>query len=139
VNAERPVLAVGVVVIDEGRILLIKRGAAIEHGKWAIPGGKVNYGETLRAAAAREVLEETGLEVEVGAVLWVGETFGEGDPPAHHIGLVDFAGRVVGGELGAADDADDARFVELAEARNFDLPSSMQRLLDALQGSEYPS
>ena len=131
-NAERPTLAVGVVVIDEGRILMIKRGAVIEHGKWAIPGGKVDYGETLRAAAAREVLEETGLQVEVGAGLGVGETLGEGDPPAHHIGLVDFAGRVVGGTLGAADDADEAVFVELGEARNLPLPSSMRRLLDDL-------
>ena len=131
-QGERPALAVGVVVIEDGRLLLIKRGSEIEHGKWAIPGGKVDFGETIRHAAAREILEETGLEIEVGDVLWVGETFGKGDPPAHHIGLIDFSGRVVGGSLKAADDATDARFVELEIARTLDMPASMHRLLDHL-------
>ena len=129
---EMPVVGVGVVVIDDGRLLLVERGGEIEHGKWAIPGGKVQFGETLVETAAREVLEETGLEIEVGGVIWVGESLGEGDPPAHHFSLVDFSGKVTGGSLSAADDASDAAFVAIDKVRALPLTASMESLLDQL-------
>ena len=66
--------AVGVVVIEGGRLLLVQRSRNPYRGCWAVPGGKVRWGETLTAAAAREAEEETGLIVRVGDVVWVGET-----------------------------------------------------------------
>ena len=83
----------------------------------------------MKEAARREVLEETGLHVEVGDSLWVGEVIEDG----HHIVLIDFAGSVVGGELEAADDADDARWIPLDQVTSFPLTPTMYDLLDTLR------
>jgi 8-oxo-dGTP diphosphatase len=124
-----PVVGVGVAVIDAGRILLVKRGREPGKGLWAVPGGKVRPGETLRDAARREALEETGIEVEVGGVVWVGEHIDS----EHHLVLIDFSGRPVGGDLQAADDADDARWVSLEETDNYQLTPTMYELMDTLR------
>ena len=68
---DRPIVGVGAVIIDRGRVLLVKRGSPPMLGQWTIPGGVVELGETLRSAAEREAQEETGLTVEVGEVIEV--------------------------------------------------------------------
>lgn len=128
-SEKAPVVGVGVATIADGRILLIRRGRDPGRGLWAVPGGKVLPGETLRDAARRETREETGLEVEVGDVVWVGEHI----DPDRHIVLIDFRGTVVGGELRAADDADEARWVSLAEAEEYELTPTMYELIDTLR------
>lgn len=127
-GSESPLVGVGVAVVEDGKLLLVQRGREPGRGLWAVPGGKVRHGEPMREAARREVIEETGLEVEVGDVVWVGEHIEGG----HHIVLVDFAGSVTGGELHAADDADDARWVPLHEARDHPLTLTMYDLVDTL-------
>lgn len=123
-----PVVGVGVVILDDGEILLVQRGRDPGRGLWAVPGGKVHEGERLRDAARRETLEETGLEVEIGEVIWVGEHIDD----EHHIVLIDFSGKVIGGALRAADDADDARWVPIERATNYDLTPTMYDLMDTL-------
>ena len=126
---DAPVVGVGVVVVQDDQILLVKRGRHPGRGLWAVPGGKVRHGEPMKMAAHREMLEETGLDVEVGDVVWVGELIEDG----FHIVLVDFAGRLVGGELRAADDADAVRWVPLEEASNYPLTPTMYDLVDTLR------
>lgn len=106
-----PVVGVGAAIIYEGRALLIQRGKPPNQGLWSLPGGRVEWGETLREAVAREVREETGLEVELGPIVEVIDALGEGDPtPAFHFIIIDFLARPVGGVLAAGDDAGDARW-----------------------------
>lgn len=131
-TAELPLVGVGVVIVDSGRILLVKRAHEPGRGLWAVPGGKVSLGETLIEAARREALEETGLDVEIGSVLWVGESITEHG----HIVLIDFRCRALGGELKAGDDADEARWVDLAEAASMPLTPTMYDLLDLIGGPE---
>ncbi len=95
-------------------MLLIRRGRPPLAGQWSIPGGKMEFGETLHAAALRELAEETGVQAEILGLIAVVDSL----EPAHdwHGILVDYAARWTGGEPVAGDDAADARFFPLAEA-----------------------
>ena len=127
-----PRVGVGVAIVDRGSLLLVQRGREPGRGLWAVPGGKVKAGERLADAARREVLEETGLEVDIGDVVWVGEHIDDD----HHLVLVDFMGMLVAGELAAADDAEDARWVPLDEASDYPLTETMYELVDTLRAHE---
>ncbi|MEJ5914909.1 NUDIX hydrolase [Pseudokineococcus sp. 1T1Z-3] len=107
------VLAAGAVVTDDtGRVLLVLRGRDPERGRWSVPAGKSEPGESLRETVVREVREETGLDVEVGAELWsLRLPAGDGREFEVH----DFAAHVVGGRLAAGDDAADVRWFTPAE------------------------
>lgn len=114
----------GAVVRDDlGRILLVQRGRAPSAGLWSLPGGRIEPGETAVDAAAREVREETGLEVAVGPLLLSAELAGG-------YRVQDFAATVVGGELRAGDDASDARWVTEEELARLPLTPG---LLDELR------
>lgn len=108
----RPEVAVGAIVFDEaGRVLLVERGRPPGVGLWTVPGGRVERGEKLADAVAREVREETGLDVEVGALAAVVERMGED----HHFVILDYVARVTGGALTAGDDARAVKFVDDTE------------------------
>jgi 8-oxo-dGTP diphosphatase len=128
-TADRAVVGVGVVIFDDdGRLLLIERGRDPQKGMWAVPGGKVAPGERMAETARREAFEETGLEVEVDDVRWVGEIITD----THHLVIVDYAARVSGGSLRAGDDAADVRWVTPEEARRLPLTPTMVEMLDTL-------
>lgn len=112
VHWRNPGVGAAVVIRDgEGRILMVKRAeGATRAGMWSVPAGFVDYGEEVRAAAARELEEETGLVAEVGRVLFVASNFH--DPEKLTVGIW-FEGTVVGGELRPGDDAEEARFFAL--------------------------
>ena len=120
---DRPIVGVGAVIVDAARVLLVKRGAPPLLGQWSLPGGVVEIGETLRAAAEREALEETGLIVQAGEVLEVLDRIipGEHGRPQYHYVLIDFLCRVNGGEMRAAGDAADAAWANESELQNFKL------------------
>jgi len=120
---ERPVVGVGAVVIDHDRVLLVKRGHAPLKGHWSLPGGAVEIGETLEQAVAREVLEETGIIIEVGPIVEVLDRISrdvEGQVE-HHFVLIDFVARPLGGALEGASDADDAAWVTMSDLPNYDV------------------
>lgn len=120
---DRPVVGVGAVVLDGERVLLIKRGHAPLKGQWNIPGGGVETGETLEQAVAREVLEETGLTVEVGPIVEVLDRISrDADGRVeHHFVLIDFVCRPNGGVLRSASDAEDAAWVALPDLGRYEV------------------
>ncbi|HDH25100.1 MAG TPA: NUDIX domain-containing protein [Actinobacteria bacterium] len=130
-----PIPGVGVVIVHEGKLLLIRRGHGANKGLWAVPGGKVEFGETREVAAAREAREETGLEIAVGEVVWAGDAIGPGDPPAWHFTLVDFAATVVRGTLCAGDDAAEIEWVPLNDVLKRPVTPTMVDLMKVLVGS----
>jgi ADP-ribose pyrophosphatase YjhB (NUDIX family) len=129
---ERPTLAVGAVIVEYGRLLLVQRSKPPAAGKWAVPGGRVEPGESLPEAAAREVREETGLEVEVGEIAWRGESIGPGTPPEWHFAIVDFWANAVGGELEAGDDAVRVEWVPISELPTLPMVDTMFDLAQEL-------
>jgi len=106
---DRPLIGVGAVIVQDNRALLIRRGQPPLLGEWSLPGGVLECGETLREAAVREALEETGLVVEVSDMLGVYERVIRNDGRVrYHYVLIDFLCHPVGGELKAGSDAAEA-------------------------------
>ena len=130
--------AVGAVVRRGSDILLIRRGRGPGRGRWSLPGGRVDFGETLREAVAREVLEETGVEVTVGRFLgWV-ERMGDRPAPYHYV-ILDFAADVLQPDVSPCpgDDAAEAAWVPLADIGKLPLVPGLKDFLEeALAGNE---
>jgi 8-oxo-dGTP diphosphatase len=120
---ERPYVGVGAVIVHEGRVVLVKRRYEPLAGKWSIPGGAVEIGETLEACVAREMLEETGFEVEVGPVIEVLDriTHDDASRVIYHFVLVDYLCWPIGGELRAGTDVAEAVLVDPSELGEYEL------------------
>jgi 8-oxo-dGTP diphosphatase len=105
---DRPFLGVGAVIVEANRVLLVRRINPPLQGEWSIPGGLVETGETTRDAVVREVLEETGLQVEVTALVEVFERIlrDEQSRVEYHYVLLDYACRIVSGKAQASSDVD---------------------------------
>ena len=113
---ETPLIGVGAVIVDQGRVLLVQRGREPLKGHWSLPGGMVELGESLQAGVIREVEEETGLLVEpVELIELLDRIHRDGERVRYHYVIADYLCRVTGGELKAASDADAVRWVERKE------------------------
>lgn len=126
---ERPEVCVGAIVVDDDRLLVIRRGTAPAKGQWSVPGGRVEPGETLAEAVVRELREETGLEGVCGALVgWV-ERIG----PHHHFVILDFAVTLLGSDPPprAGDDAAEAMWAPLEEVGRMDLVEGLAEFLHA--------
>jgi 8-oxo-dGTP diphosphatase len=131
-SAATPILAVGVAAWnDSGEVVLVRRANPPRQGEWSIPGGKLGWGENLRTAAMREMLEETGLTLSLGPMIDVVELLmrDESGKVTHHYLLVDFAARVTGGVLKAASDALDARFVAPMQLDDYPMWEETRRII----------
>ena len=119
----RPYVGVGAVIVDDGKALIVKRRFEPLAGQWSLPGGAVEVGETLESSIAREMLEETGLEVEVGPVIEVFDriTRDEDGRVRYHFVLVDYLCWPVGGSLRPDSDVADAVFVDPSELHRYGL------------------
>lgn len=110
---ERPIIGVGAVIVEDDRVLLVRRATEPLKGEWSIPGGMLELGEKLKDGVKREVLEETGLTVEPGEVLEVFDsifTDGNGQTQYHYV-LVDYLCTRIAGNAVAATDVSEVQWV----------------------------
>jgi 8-oxo-dGTP diphosphatase len=128
---DSPLVGVGAIIIDEGRVLLVKRGHPPRAGEWSIPGGVLELGETLREAAVREAREETCLTVETAELLGVYDRVlrdNEGRTLYHFV-LIDFLCWPVAGDAEAADDANEVRWFTPDEIADLGLAEDTARVI----------
>lgn len=121
-----PILAVSVAVWSNNRILLVQRGKAPNKGLWALPGGKVEFGETLAEAAIREMREETGLDVDPEHLFSIQDICA----PNYHYSLHSVTAIFAGGILKAADDAEDAIWTTETELASLATVTNLSSVLE---------
>ena len=130
-----PLVGVGAVIVNAGRVLLVRRGSEPMKGCWSLPGGLVELGETLLDAVEREVKEETGLVVEPLELIEVLDRIHrQGERVQYHYVVADYLCRAVGGDLQAASDAAAVRWVERSEwtaSGSLDLEPVAVRVIEA--------
>ena len=129
---DRPYVGVGAVIVHEGRVVLVKRRFEPLAGKWSIPGGAVEVGETLEACVAREMLEETGFVVEVGPVVEVLDriTHDDSSRVLYHFVLVDYLCWPIGGELRAGTDVAEAVLVDAGDLDQYQLTDKARAVIE---------
>jgi ADP-ribose pyrophosphatase YjhB (NUDIX family) len=120
---ERPIVGVGAVIVADGKVLLVKRKYEPLKGHWSLPGGMVEIGETLESALSREMLEETGLRVDVGPVIEVFDRImrDEQKRVRYHFVLIDYLCWPAGGTLTAGSDVDAAIWAGPVALAQYDL------------------
>ncbi len=123
-----PEVAVGAIIVTDDEILLVRRGRGPAAGRWSVPGGRVEPGETLHEAVVREVAEETGLDVVVDRFLgWVERM---GDDPPHHFVILDFAATPLDDrDARAGDDAAEVMWVPLLDLGDVRLVDGLYEFL----------
>jgi 8-oxo-dGTP diphosphatase len=128
---ERPVVGVGGVVVSNGRVLLVRRGAPPLAGQWSIPGGMLESGETLLEGVRRELAEETGVEVRVLDLIEVFERIdldGAGRTRYHYV-VLDYLCEAIRGEAQAGSDVTDAAWVAASELAPYELTPTATRVI----------
>ena len=128
---EHPIIGVGAVIVQAGRVLLVRRDTEPLRGEWSVPGGMLELGEKLRDGVRREVLEETGIEVETGEVLEVFDsifTDALGRTQYHYV-LVDYLCKPLSGEARAGSDVSDVRWVSADALAAMGLRESIEQVV----------
>ena len=126
-----PQTAVGVIVFRDDKVLLVKRANRPGQGLWAIPGGRVELGETLKEAARREVKEETGVSISPTEPIYVFEVIerdDEGDIRFHYV-IIDLLAEYLSGEVNPGTDASEARWISSAELKELPVTKTTREVL----------
>jgi ADP-ribose pyrophosphatase YjhB (NUDIX family) len=127
----RPLIGVGVVVFKDDRVLLILRGKPPREGQWSLPGGRQRLGERVAQAAAREVAEEAGIEIDVGGLVDVVDSITRDAAGAveYHYTLVDVVAEWRGGEAVAGHDAAEVAWADPGDLASYDLWQETERII----------
>lgn len=127
-----PMVGAGALILRDGKLLLVKRGAHPGYGKWSVPGGLVELGEKVQDAMVREVKEEVGFDVEAVKLTDVADTItlDSSGRVQYHFVVVNFVACIVGGELKTASDILEARWVPVAEVEKVNLTSSFRAFFE---------
>jgi 8-oxo-dGTP diphosphatase len=131
---DQPIMAVGAVVVKDGRVLLARRGKEPSYGLWSVPGGAVRVGEGLKTAALRELWEECGVQVDIGDVTEIVERMvrdGEGRVQYHYI-IVDYLARWVSGELAPSSEVLEARWVAPEEFPRYQMTAGTAEVVNRM-------
>ena len=124
---KNPALTVDTIILEDNKIILIKRLNNPFKDHWAIPGGCVEYGEKVEDAAVREAKEETGLDIELTKLVGVYSDPNR-DPRGHTVTVV-FLSKIIGGTLKSDSDAKDAKFIDIKELKNMELAFDHDEIL----------
>ncbi len=126
-----PHIGVGAVVIKDEKVLLVKRGRPPSEGLWAIPGGRLQFGETLKQAAEREILEETGIVIKATKPLFIFDVLDKDEAGniRYHYVIVDLGAEYVSGTVTAGDDASEARWLSPQELAVLPVSAKTSELL----------
>ena len=130
---DRPIFGVGAIIFERENVLLIKRGQPPLEGFWSLPGGAQETGETVEEALKREILEETGLEIEILKLATMVDIIDldKAGKARHHYTVADYLCRAKAGILKAGGDAADAKWVQLGELGNFNLTPKAREVIEA--------
>ncbi len=125
---DQPIVGIGAVIIQDGKIVLIKRGNEPSKGKWTIPGGLVELGESLEAAVIRETEEEVCLQVDNPSLIGVVDNvdLDEHGKVKYHYVIIDYLVQVIAGNIQAASDAAELRWVPFDEVESYNLTTSFR-------------
>lgn len=142
---KQPIVGVGALIVHNGRLVLVKRGVEPDKGRWSIPGGAVELGEEVRAAAVREAKEECGLDIEIVVDRPMDEvdniTTDEEGKFRYHYVLLQFLTRPRGGKLKAGGDVLEVKWVPLEKVETYNLTKSFRAFFkkhrDELEGFNY--
>lgn len=127
----QPIVGVGAIIVQEGKILLAKRGSEPGKGKWSVPGGLIELAEKLEKAVVREVKEETSLDVEIVRLIDAVDNIirdSNGKLQFHFV-ILDYLTKLKGGTLQSSSDVLDTRWVRIEEAEDYDLTNTFREFL----------
>lgn len=129
----RPIVGIGVAVLRDAAVLMVRRGRAPAEGSWSLPGGAQKLGETVEQAARRELAEETGLLVEALFLAGCVDSI-HGDPDGrirYHYTILDFCARYAGGQARPGGDAAEVKWVDMNRLDELNIWSEAQRIIRA--------